>query len=198
MNLTLGEIETVSVYDDERRAWVLTGWNISKERLEELKKLPEGERRSALFNSAPTHQEPTTSRQKVGASDKQIESVGSTVKQDSGIVNWLGAFAPDLRKMFLSAASNRSTFPHETGHWLMGARVMTALRLKNIEGLTDAQTRFVRLTEDAVKWASGKTLEEFSAMNVDERRTAEEKFARAYEAYLYEGCAPTRSLLSLD
>lgn len=197
ITLALGEIDCILIYDTERKAWVLTGWNISKERLEELKKLPKGERRSAYFNSAPTHQEPTTSRQKVGASDQQNESVDLTVKQDSEKVKWLGAYAPDVRKILLSAKSNRSTFLHETGHWFLNARVAAALRLKNVEDLNEAQTRFVTLTEEAVKWASGKTLEKFSAMSVDERRSAEEKFARTYEAYLYEGRAPSASLVSL-
>lgn len=117
--------------------------------------------------------------------------------QNSDKAGWLGAYAPDVRKILLSAKSNRSTFLHETGHWFLNARVAAALRLKNVEGLNEAQTRFVTMTEEAVKWASGKTLEEFSAMSVDERRSAEEKFARTYEAYLYEGRAPSASLSSL-
>lgn len=64
-----GETSAILIKEKEENAWMLTGWTISKERLKELAKLPPGERRSALFNSAPTHISPTTSRTNVGAGD---------------------------------------------------------------------------------------------------------------------------------
>ena len=62
-----GEKAAILNKNKGENAWLLTGWVISKEKLAELAKLPPGERRSAYFNSAPTHLSPTTSRTKVGA-----------------------------------------------------------------------------------------------------------------------------------
>lgn len=114
----------------------------------------------------------------------------------------LGAYLPGARQILLSAQSNKSTFLHETGHWFLDARVRIALELKQQADLTDAQKRFLDLTEKTIAWLMpGKTLEEFAAMPLEKdggpRRAAEEKFARTYEAYLYEGKAPTEKLRSL-
>ena len=113
-----------------------------------------------------------------------------------------GAYVPEMRKILLTARSDKSTFLHETGHWFLDARVRIALELKKQTDLTDAQKRFLDLTEKTIAWLMpGKTLEEFAAMPLEKgegpRRSADEKFARTYEAYLLEGNAPTGALLSI-
>ena len=114
-----------------------------------------------------------------------------------------GAYVPSMRKILLTVNSNKSTFIHETGHWFLDTRVKIALSLKTRttqgEELTDEQKRFLDITEKTVEWLMpGKPLEEFASMSLEKgRRAADEKFARTYEAYLYEGNAPTGALLSM-
>lgn len=67
IKLSYGEAEAVLVKDGAMNAYVLTGWNISKERLAELNSVLSGERGAAHFNPPPTHDDPTISRIKVGA-----------------------------------------------------------------------------------------------------------------------------------
>lgn len=67
MKISLGESEVVLVKNDGENSWLLTGWVLSKETLAKLKEIAPDERRSAFFNSAPTHTSPTTSRTGVGA-----------------------------------------------------------------------------------------------------------------------------------
>lgn len=67
MKISLGESEVVLVKNDGENSWLLTGWVLSKETLAKLKEIAPDERRSAFFNSAPTHTSSTTSRTGVGA-----------------------------------------------------------------------------------------------------------------------------------
>ena len=60
----------------------MTGWNISKERLEELKSKRSGEQGAAFFNPPPTHDDPTISRIKVGADNGNSNTV-DTEKQEA-------------------------------------------------------------------------------------------------------------------
>ena len=106
-----------------------------------------------------------------------------------------GMYLPQSRRILLSMQSNKSTFFHETGHWFIGTRMKLALALKAQGNLTPAQERFIKTTEDAVKWMSGKSLEEYDALA--DKTTSEEQFATHYEAYLREGRAPTEALLYL-
>ena len=73
---TLGEASVILVKGPNENAWVLTGWSLSKERLKELSEIPPDERRSALFNSAPTLASSTTSRASEGADG--IQGYGTT------------------------------------------------------------------------------------------------------------------------
>ena len=54
-----------------------------------------------------------------------------------------------------------------------------AVDLKGRPGLTPEQQRFVRSTEDVAKWLGAKDVEHYAAMSLEQRRAAEEKFARS-------------------
>lgn len=119
----------------------------------------------------------------------RLKALG-TLKQDN-----LGEFIPSSKTIIRWANANRSTLLHETGHWFLDTRIRLAMGLKqSSQPLNTAQQRFVDLTEKAVKWASGKSLEEFSQLSTEEQTKAHEKFARTYEAYLMKGQAPTSAL----
>lgn len=87
LEVTKGETSAILIKEEGTNAWMLTGWTISKEKLSELEKLPPDERRSALFNSAPTHVSPTTSRTNVGAGGFDDNSTDDeTINQESDVV----------------------------------------------------------------------------------------------------------------
>lgn len=78
-----------------------------------------------------------------------------------------------------------STFLHETGHFFF--EVMAHLAPENAE---------VRADIDALLKFTGfkGTAEEWLQLSIDERRNAHEKVAEAFEAYLFEGKAPSPEL----
>lgn len=108
-----------------------------------------------------------------------------------------GEYFPSARAILLWANADRSTFLHETGHWFLGARAALALKLKGQSGLTAGQTHLVESVEEAVKWLGYESLEAFSNATLEERRPAEERFARTFEQYLKDGRAPNAGLQSL-
>lgn len=89
LKISLGESEVVLVKNQGENSWLLTGWVLSKETLAELAKLPPDERRSAFFNSAPTHTSSTASRTSVGAGVTNDSNTGSTQGQrNDGDPQW--------------------------------------------------------------------------------------------------------------
>lgn len=54
IKITKNDSCAVLAKNSNENAWILTGWAISNEKLEELKKLPPGERRSVFLTDAPT------------------------------------------------------------------------------------------------------------------------------------------------
>lgn len=92
LEIKQGESSVILIKEPNSNAWILTAWTISKERLAELMKLPPGERRSAHFNSAPTHVSPTISRTNVGAggsADKSNSNPADAGRQ--GVIEYLNS-----------------------------------------------------------------------------------------------------------
>ena len=86
--VVLGESSVLLQKNKGENAWILTGWNLSKETLgkinalseeeiEKLKRLPLDERKSAFLNLPPTHVNPTRRRINVGANKQPQEDISS-------------------------------------------------------------------------------------------------------------------------
>ena len=124
------------------------------------------------------------------------QQLKQSVTQGEG--NSKGEFLPDLKTIILWKSHDRSTFLHETGHWFLGARVALARSLRaSGEKLTEGQKHLVSTMETVVNWLGYDSLDEFANAGIEERRGAEEQFARTFEEYLKEGYAPTNALQSL-
>ena len=91
--------------------------------------------------------------------------------------------ARDIFTITLTGNANLSTFLHETGHYFL--EVMT--------DLVETGQGNIRMQEDL------KTLREWAGVGPDGKfqREHHEKFARAFEAYLMEGVAPSVGLRGL-
>jgi len=93
----------------------------------------------------------------------------------------------DRRVMTLLEDANLSTFLHETGHFFFEATRHFASQAEAPQELKDdmnALLNFVGVS-DLATWNN---------MSFEERRSGHEQVARAFEAYLYEGKAPTPEL----
>lgn len=110
----------------------------------------------------------------------------------------VGYYTPTTQTITRAVSADRSTLLHETGHWFWINRMKLAQSLKSSGAqLTEAQKRFVDLSEQTAKWLGAKDLDDFLSKSVDDSRNWHEKFARTYEAYLMTGQAPTPALVSV-
>ncbi len=117
-----------------------------------------------------------------------LERAKTTLQQ--GAENARGAFDPKSSTIALLKNADLSTFIHEAGHFYL--EVLTDLA---VQPGTPAQIR-----DDAyavMRWLGVADLAAWRAMSLDEKRPYHEKFARGFEAYTFEGNAPSLELGSV-
>lgn len=104
-----------------------------------------------------------------------------------------GFYSPDFRTLGLLKDANLSTFNHEVGHWVLDVYTRIATTPEGsarIKADLDVILRHIGV--------EGATAEErlatWSAMSLEEQRPYHEKQARSFEAYFWEGRAPSAEL----
>lgn len=95
---------------------------------------------------------------------------------------------PSIITLFENA--DLSTVLHESGHFFF--EVMT-----DIAKRPDAPKHIQNDMQTLLDWVGVPDIATWSAMTIDERREYHEKFARGFEAYLFEGKAPSVELRGL-
>ncbi|MCL2298151.1 MAG: hypothetical protein FWC38_04135 [Proteobacteria bacterium] len=115
--------------------------------------------------------------------------------------NPLGAFDPNTFTTALGKDANLSTVLHETGHYFLEnhARLANALAAKAASGvaLTAGELTIVNDMNVLLKDFGVQDLDTWNALAFEEKRSYHEKFARAFEKYLYEGKAPNLEMQGL-
>lgn len=92
-----------------------------------------------------------------------------------------GTFNPATSTITLLKAADLSTFLHESGHFFL--ETMTKVSESSPEMAADL--------DKALSWMGVEGgRERWNQMSLEERRQFHEKFARGFEAYLFEGTAP--------
>lgn len=103
--------------------------------------------------------------------------------------NTRGAFDPQSSTIALLQHADLSTFIHEAGHWY----------LEVLAAVASAPTAPPQIAQDMQKlldWFGVKDLDAWRAMTLDQKRPHHEQFARGFEAYTFEGEAPSLELAS--
>lgn len=95
-----------------------------------------------------------------------------------------GAFNPDTLTITLLKRADLSTFLHETGHFFLEVTADMASREDAPEGVRQDM-------DTLLNWFGVGSLAEWNGMDIEARRAHHEKFARGFEAYLYEGNPPS-------
>jgi len=90
----------------------------------------------------------------------------------------------------LFKAANLSTFLHESGHFFLEVTADIASRPNAPQEITDDM-------QAILKWFGVTDLAAWKSMPLEERRPMHEKFARGFEAYLFEGKSPNLELQSI-
>lgn len=107
-----------------------------------------------------------------------------------------GDYYPSLRLIARWKSADRSTLLHETGHFFLDFRFSVAQDLLQVpaDQQTETQKAYLRNVQNVLDWFGVKTLDDWFALSVEEKRPFHEKFARSFEAYVMEGKAPVSGL----
>lgn len=98
-----------------------------------------------------------------------------------------GTFTPSTNTIALLAKADLSTFHHEMGHFYLEV-------LSDMASKPDAPAAVVEDMGKVLEWFGVSDVQAWRSMTLDEQREYHEKFARGYEAYLFEGKAPSTAL----
>ena len=105
-----------------------------------------------------------------------------------------GDFFPEQRLIARWKNADRSTLLHESGHAFLSMEMGVAAELAKLSNRTAEQEAYLQSMQQVLDWFGVKSLDEWTAMSVDEQRPYHEKFARSFEAYVMEGKPPVRGL----
>lgn len=108
-----------------------------------------------------------------------------------------GSFNPATNTITLLKNADLSTFLHESGHFFLETQFDIAARIAQesaMFGNTSNKPGEQQILEDTnaiLKWFGIRDLNEWNSLDFEEKRSYHEKFARGFEAYLFEGKAPS-------
>lgn len=146
-----------------------------------------------------THDQTTRHRSEVGAPDV-LNNFTPNADTNQDILYQGGAdrgmFSREHNLIALLKNADASTFVHELGHFFLetNTRIARDLTAKPAENLTEQERQFLSDVQTTLDWFGVKDLAAWDAMSLNEQRENHEKWARGFEAYLYEGKAPSEEL----
>ena len=150
-------------------------------------------------SKVPTHDQTTRHRSEVGAPDvlnnfTQDTDANQDILYQGGADR--GMFSREHNLIALLKNADASTFVHELGHFFLetNTRIARDLTAKPAENLTEQERQFLSDVQTTLDWFGVKDLAAWDAMSLNEQRENHEKWARGFEAYLYEGKAPSEEL----
>lgn len=128
-------------------------------------------------------------------SDAQTPSPESSIDPASrefnqGEQSARGAYNIDTRTISLLQNADLSTFLHESGHFYLEV-------LTDIAGQADAPAAVRDDVQKLLDWFGVPDLATWNALDLEAKRPHHEQLARGFEAYLFEGKAPTPELQGL-
>lgn len=122
-------------------------------------------------------------------------------RQQPGITR--GFFDPSSNTIGLLKDADLSTFLHEAGHFFLEMQVDLASRVQQEADLfgadtnTEGREQIAQDMQILLDWFGVRDLAEWHNMDMEQKRSYHEQFARGFEAYLYEGKAPSIELQGL-
>ncbi|CAB4124441.1 crystallin beta/gamma motif-containing protein [uncultured Caudovirales phage] len=129
------------------------------------------------FDSGGEYNQSTLGNLNQGEGERGAISFGTDITQTPSIITLL-------------SGADLSTFLHESGHFFLEVTADIALRP---DAPVDIQEDMNRL----LSWFGVENIETWRDMSIEQKRPFHEKFARGFEAYLFEGNAPTPELASI-
>ena len=108
-----------------------------------------------------------------------------------------GSFNPATNTITLLKNADLSTFLHESGHFFLETQFDIAARIGQEAALfgqasnNPGEQQILEDTNALLKWFGVRDLAEWNGLDFEEKRSYHETFARGFEAYLFEGKAPS-------
>lgn len=157
---------------------------------------------AALFNAVDVRPLDVIEFRSDGATISWSE-VGRPVSNQDFRQDTRGFFDPATLTTTLLKNADLSTFLHETGHFFLEMQFDVTVQLqKDAEifgrnAMKPGERQVLDDTDAILSWFGVASLDEWTALDFEEKRSYHEKFARGFEAYLFEGNAPSIELQSL-
>jgi hypothetical protein len=114
------------------------------------------------------------------------------------------AFGQDITRVpsiiTLLKGADLSTFLHESGHFFLevqfdlASRIGGEAQMFGADTNTTGQQQVLTDTQVLLDWFGVQTIDEWFGLPMEQKRSYHEKFARGFEAYLFEGKAPSIEL----
>jgi GNAT superfamily N-acetyltransferase len=114
-----------------------------------------------------------------------------------------GAFNPASLSITLLKGADLSTFLHESGHFFLEVQTDIAAKLQQeaeifgMDTLKPGERQILADNDALLRWFGIENLAEWYNLDFEQKRSYHEQFARGFEAYLFEGKAPSIELQGL-
>lgn len=112
-----------------------------------------------------------------------------------------GSFSPSTNTITLLKSADLSTFLHESAHYFLEVQFDIAARLEaqanGGASLSDGEKRVLDDSRALLKWFGINSFTEWYGLDFEAMRPLHEQFARGFEAYVFEGRAPSLELQGL-
>lgn len=114
-----------------------------------------------------------------------------------------GAFNPASLSITLLKGADLSTFLHESGHFFLEVQADIAAKLQQeaeifgLDTLKQGERQILADNAALLRWFGIENLAEWYNLDFEQKRSYHEQFARGFEAYLFEGKAPSIELQGL-
>jgi len=105
-----------------------------------------------------------------------------------------GAFSPDSLTISLLGKADLSTFLHETGHLFLELMERMVAQVDQSPEVSASGQAIAQDMQTVLDWFGIKDFGDWRGMTLEEKRPYHEQFARGFEAYLFEGKAPSIEL----
>lgn len=201
MKVTARSKNRINLESDDHRAAVRLTWDDrSKHWLLTAFRKKEGGAAGTTTDTAGLGGEGDTARFS-DASDTIVDQKLNAFYQGSASAR--GAFNPESLTVTLLKNADLSTFLHESGHFFLEVQIDLASRLQQeaeifgMDTLKPGERQILADTDALLRWFGVRDLAEWYSLDFEQKRSYHEQFARGFEAYLFEGKAPSIELQGL-
>lgn len=176
-------------WDGVRKHWLLTAFRKDEAKGGDVPRT-DTNTEAQVDDSLPAHPSDDIVVQKLGEFYQGLETAR-------------GSFNPASLTITMLKGADLSTFLHESGHFFLEVQADLASKLQQeaeifgMDTLKPGERQILADTDALLRWFGVRDLAEWHNLDFEQKRSYHEQFARGFEAYLFEGKAPSIELQGL-